>query len=372
MRRTLTWILLAVYCMAIYLALDFLVSNFAFDFVQPTQRHGKHLARTASAIYHHGLVANADTYEMYGEIRYRLITNSLGFKDGSTRTVPLKADARRILLIGDSFTEGLGAPYEDTFTAMLNREAVKRGQKIEFLNAAAVSYSPVIYYRKIKLLLESGLSFDEVIVFSDLSDVFEEATSYFCVDEHPEYRAHCNPDKDVYVGEVRKANFWSRNFAVTDSLRVLIKTKIQTLGGHRGIGAAVVNRSAWVVPDYDIGDQYAPLGIEGGVARSLKNMQALADLLAARNIPLTVVVYPWPMQLDKDQRTSRQVDIWRDFCARACKAFVNLYAPFFAVKDAHSDWYPRLFILGDSHFNRAGNVLIAEEMAKHVFGAQAK
>jgi hypothetical protein len=70
------------------------------------------------------------------------------------------------------------------------------------------------------------------------------------------------------------------------------------------------------------------------------------------------------MQLAHDDRDSRQVKIWREFCAKNCKAFVNLFPVFFAQKDAHPDWYERLFIDGDLHFNAAGSRLAFEEMAK--------
>ncbi len=60
-------------------------------------------------------------------------------------------------------------------------------------------------------------------------------------------------------------------------------------------------------------------------------MRALADLLAARNIPLTIVVYPWAQQLAQGDRDSRQVALWREFCAGRCKAFINLFPVFFAA-----------------------------------------
>jgi lysophospholipase L1-like esterase len=116
----------------------------------------------------------------------------------------------------------------------------------------------------------------------------------------------------------------------------------------------------------DVGNRYAPLGVQGGIERSLKNMQALADLLRARNIPLSIVVYPWPTQLALDDRDSRQVKIWREFCAKNCKAFIDLFPAMFAEKDAHPDWYERLFIPGDLHFNAAGNRLIFTELAKRL------
>ena len=81
--------------------------------------------------------------------------------------------------------------FDDTFAGMLYRAGQERSEKIEFLNAGVLSYSPSIYYKKIKYLLQSGLQFDEVVLFSDTSDGMDEATSYFCIDDDPKCRAHC-------------------------------------------------------------------------------------------------------------------------------------------------------------------------------------
>jgi hypothetical protein len=96
-------------------------------------------------------------------------------------------------------------------------------------------------------------------------------------------------------------------------------------------------------------------------------MQALADLLAAHRISLTIVVYPWPTQLSVDDRDSRQAAIWREFCVNNCKTFINLFPLFFSEKDRHQDWYRRFFIRGDVHYSAEGNKLIYRELVKRLF-----
>jgi len=44
-------------------------------------------ARSANAIYDHGFAANFDGYDVWGELRYRLTTDCLGFKDGLVREI---------------------------------------------------------------------------------------------------------------------------------------------------------------------------------------------------------------------------------------------------------------------------------------------
>jgi hypothetical protein len=141
---------LFVYCLALFLAFDLAYSTL----IRGEEK--QHPVRIADAKYDHGFAANFDGYDVWGELWYRLTTDSLGLKDTSVRNVPQKSDSRRVLLIGDSFAEGIGMSFADSFAGLLYRAGQERSEKIEFLNAGVASYSPSIYYKKIKYLLESG------------------------------------------------------------------------------------------------------------------------------------------------------------------------------------------------------------------------
>ena len=366
MSRLRTGVIIALYCVAIFIVLDFLYSNLIHQ-KRPS-------ARIRSDLYDHTLAPNFDGFDYWGPIRYRLITNSLGMKDGAVRDVPLVGKTRRVLLIGDSFTEGIGMPFEQSFAGLLYRAGLEANPKIEFLNAGVSSYSPVIYYQKIKALLAAGFRFDEVVVFIDLSDVQDEATTYFCIDDDPQYRARCRLANNKTTRQIGKT--LADNFVITDRLRRTIKRKIRRMRGRgpaeQPRGDGLHPRVDWTLPDHAKVRRYAPLGIEGGIKRSVQNMQKLADLLAQQRIPLTVVVYPWPTQLTFDDRSSRQVAIWRDFCAKNCKAFIDLFPAFFAIKDTDKDWYKHLFIAGDYHFSVDGNAVFYREVAKQLLGAPAR
>jgi hypothetical protein len=367
LRRALVNTALFAYCLALF---------FAFDFAYSTLTRGEEKqrpARIANSVYDHGFAADFDGYDVWGELRYRLTTNSLGFKDARVRNVPLKSASRRILLIGDSFAEGIGMSFEDSFAGMLDHAGQERQDKqgkIEFLDAGVASYSPSIYYKKIKYLIEIGLQFDEVVLFSDTSDVTDEATSYFCIDEDPKYRAHCSSaEGSAQPAETaaKKPDFFIDRFVVTNRVRIHLKRSIQSFLGNRRKAINTDHaRIGWTIPGLDVGNSYRPLGVDGGIARSLQNMGKLADLLAARKIPLTIVVYPWAQQLAQGDRDSRQVSLWRDFCPDRCKAFINLYPAFFAAADTDKDWYEHLFILGDDHYSAEGNRFMFRELAKHL------
>ena len=359
-RRVLTNTAMVVYCVALFLIFDFVWSSFTQGEEQAR------LARIYDPVYDHGFAANFDGYDVWGEARYRLVTDSLGFKDTSTREVPLKSASRRILLIGDSFTEGIGQPFENTFAGLLAEEGAKRSNMVEFLNAGVASYSPTIYLAKIKYLLDKGLQFDEVVLLSDSSDVEDEASSYFCIDEDAKYRTYCNTPPGAVSQPAIKRDFFIDHFAVTNRVRIGIKRWIQTrLGNKRQAINDDHNRIGWTT-DHPDPAKYRPLGVDGGIARSLENMTKLSDLLARRNIPLTIVVYPWAQQIAQNDRDSKQVRLWRDFCPGHCKAFIDLFPPLFAAADADRDWYEHLYIVGDDHFSARGNRMMFEELAKRL------
>lgn len=363
MSRILRRLGLALYFIALWFAFDLIYSNF---FLTGGLPRDVPIGR-ADEQFHHGLRPNVEGDYGWGTIRYTIRTNSLGFRDASIRDVPLKSDAYRILLIGDSFTEAVGVEFEESFAGLLARAAIDRPNKIEVLNASVGSYSPAIYYRKIKQLIESGLIVDEVVVLPDVSDIQDEATSYFCIDDDPRYRAYCVSETRPAAQSDFESNL-QRHFKITDRTRGMIARAMRTPRGF-DVRSAIAQsdiRSGWTIAGYDVGNGYAPLGVEGGVARALQNMQALADLLSSRHIPLTVAVYPWPLQLALEDRNSRQVAIWREFCSRNCKAFIDLFPPFFAEKDEDMQWYERLFIPGDIHFSIAGNQVMFRELAKHL------
>jgi hypothetical protein len=359
--------LVVAYCLGLWFAFDLIYSNLFYN--------EDVFARISDPEYHHGIKPNFAGYRGWGWDRFPVYTNSLGFRDVAVRSVPLESSGRRVVLMGDSFTEGVRR-FEDTFAGLLYQAGQQRSDKIEFLNAGVGSYSPVIYYRKTKALIGRGLQFDEMVVFSDISDVWDESRAYFCVDDDPGYFAYCDPTELEFLQtrDSRKKRL-SRHFVITDKLIPVIKEEIRYLRGKLPVVSKAESRfnllyrydvGGWTVPTINVGQTYVPLGVEGGIARSRKNMTKLADLLASRGIPLSIVVYPWPTQLANEDRDSLQVKIWREFCVQHCKRFINLFPAFFAEKDAHSDWYDRLFNEGDVHFSAEGDRIMFRELSKHL------
>ncbi|MEZ5789072.1 MAG: hypothetical protein R3D62_21885 [Xanthobacteraceae bacterium] len=351
---------LVLYCIVIFLALDFAYSSLFLK---------NEKLRIRDKVFHHGLVANYDGYDVWGENQHRFFTNNLGYKDAAVRAVAPECATRRILLIGDSFTEGIGLSFEDSFAGLLFQAGKQLEPPVEFLNAGVISYSPSLYYKKVRHLVEHGWCVNEVVVFPDLSDIPDEAVGYFCFDDDPKYHRYCNPDNLYDVPEQWTFNkFLQRSFKITDRVRLIVKHYL--IYDSERI-AKLFNWSdftGWADAGCDTGNGFKPLGVESGIARALQNMGRLADYLAQKNIPLSIVVYPWPVQIAQSDHHSRYVSIWRDFCATRCKRFINTIPAFSAQKEAHADWYKRLFIFGDVHYNAEGNRVLYEVLAKELLG----
>ncbi|MFY7788601.1 MAG: hypothetical protein ACOVQA_12095 [Thermoflexibacteraceae bacterium] len=119
--------------------------------------------------YHHTLQPKKVVQETWGDASYTLITNSLGFKDSDTTTILPTSNKRRIVFIGDSFTEGIGLPFEKTFVGKI-RQTYQ--DSLEILGAGCVSYSPKLCYYKIKYLLEKEkLQINYLFLFIDIYDI---------------------------------------------------------------------------------------------------------------------------------------------------------------------------------------------------------
>lgn len=310
---------------------------------------------------------------------YEFNTNSLGFRDERVREVPLKSSRPRILILGDSAPEGMTS-WQDSF---IGRIAAKFPQ-YEFLNGSVEGYSPSNYLNTARMVMQDGIDFDEAIVFIDISDAQDEAAFFHDTDSSGAVAIASG--KKTKSSVYSDARLWiNNNLLLTNDAFQFVERELVRLGwyhldlGHGG-NEFDLERSAWTyrkVSDsepYETG--YAPLGLERGVAKEESKMDTLWQELQRRNIPISVVVYPWPAQLAHDTVDSRQVRIWREWCQGKCKRFVTLFPEFFAIKDQcprfePGCWYLSHFIFGDTHFNSAGDAIVAEVISQSLEEAPA-
>lgn len=103
--------------------------------------------------YYHTWPPNQFHYLNSSEFSYHRVTNSLGFADKEWSKS--KGSNMRLITLGDSFTEGDGAPADSSFPAQLQQLLNKRTDSIrwEVLNAGTCGSDPVFDYKKLSGLL---------------------------------------------------------------------------------------------------------------------------------------------------------------------------------------------------------------------------
>ncbi|MCH7831919.1 MAG: SGNH/GDSL hydrolase family protein [Proteobacteria bacterium] len=353
----------------IILPLDVGVAQFCranCAFWKNTYPPGDH--RVRSEDYHHGLAPNRWVTEAWGLSRYRYATNSLGFKDSEPRTVEPKGGGARVLFLGDSFTEGKGFAFAETFVGLVASELAGRG--IEVLNGAVDSYSPVIYRQKVKHLLEKvGLRFDALVVFLDVSDILNEARDY-PLDGEGRLIVPLEETEALWASLrfLRDNSATARLVSVAyDYASLLTRIAWTRVKIARALGKWLfdvdemdfwiylttdLRTSAWTFDDARWRD-YGAVGRQ----RAAAQMDALWSLLQDRGIPLVLAVYPWPDQLFNDPQAPRHQGFWRQWSEDRGVEFISLFPAFTEGKPR--DVLQRYFIPYDHHWNAEGHQLVA-------------
>jgi len=336
--------------LGIYVTVEVIVSMTALPYALNAEA-----ARRPDGRLHHALTPNVSNgFATWGNVRYPFRTNSLGFRDATARLVPPTTEKpARVVIIGDSFTEGMGLPWEKTFVGLF----AAAHPEIDVLNAGVASYSPSIYLRSIERLLEHNVSFDHVIVYIDISDIQDEAVVYH-------FDADGNVKDATPAWQFPRVEWFFRHlFPMTLFVRNWIGDRDRRPPAPTALEDPQAQpRGMWTVRS-SMNGAYGTLGVEGGIEKAQANMTTLANLLRARGIKFSVAVYPWPAQLLYDTVDSRAVSIWRSWCAaNGCALFINHFPDFFARRE-QPDWRDQLYIRGDIHFTEAGNRLVEQRLS---------
>jgi lysophospholipase L1-like esterase len=161
-------LIIALVTLIIFVVVDFFAGN---TLLSIARREGKKESfRIQNTLYHHALQPSYQGPAHWGPFDYWVCTNASGMKSDCKD----KNSAEKnfdIAFIGDSFTEGVGVKYEDSFVGMV----AKAHPELKIANLGVVSYAPTIYFKKLEDYLNRGYTFRKVIVFVDIGDIMDEA-----------------------------------------------------------------------------------------------------------------------------------------------------------------------------------------------------
>ena len=416
-------LVISLVTMIIFILIDLFAGSALLAFAR---KEGKKDAfRIPHARYHHALQASYEGPAYWGPFEYWLCTNASGMKS-ACRDKNLTEKHFDIAFIGDSFTEGVGVTYEDSFVGMV----AKARPELKIANLGVVSYTPTIYLKKLEDFLNRGYTFKKVIVFIDIGDIMDEALYFEDAQGNAKMTAEIiHPGAVAFI----KRNFkkylpltyeglyytklggaylahWVRPSSTTptatapDPLPAATSYSYPTpkptvaapapqpadttssvkpdVAANPPAGTSTqaaetkskakepwiyereFARSAWTY-NFDA-PGYGDLGVRRSIDKALKQMERVATLLESRGIKLSVGVYPWPAQLLFDQEDSMQVQVWKKFCEQRCDNFYDAFPSFFSAvrtTGVHSA-IVKYYFPGDMHFGKEGNAVIADTILR--------
>ena len=245
-----------------------------------------------------------------------------------------------LAFIGDSFTEGIGLDYEDTFVGKISTKF----KNLKIANLGVVSYSPSIYYAKLSYLIENGYNFKKVIIYFDISDIYDDNRKYKFQDNKI-----VRKKSKLLLGVQKslKSTFPFLAYSIkTIKNDIFKKPKIINKCNYLDY---CHEKSSWTFNDSYFGST--------DIKKSFKFMEMIYDLLNKNNIKMSVGIYPWPAQIMFDNQDSEIVKLMSDFCKNRCEFFFNNFPDFFKEMNVKKkeEIISRYYIKGDVHFNSLGN-----------------
>ena len=362
-----------------FLLFDLIISNI---FLKKTEywkvaSWDKKYWRVSSNIYHHDILPNTDKIEDWGgKLKKRLITNSIGFVDKEFREVKkINPSKKRILLIGDSFIEGAGFNYENTFAGLLDNHL---GKQYEILNSAVGSYSPSIYYKKTKYYLDDGYKFDQAIIFLDISDIYDELFIQFDENKNIKTVSENTDFNNIKTYIYRFGKFLRDNTIIFRFLALISdKTEISKNYIKLKIKAAkelnkdfldtnkddvMFYRMTHIDRGYWTFNEEKFLYVEKGLKQSETYLLKLFQLLNKKKIPATLVIYPWPTQILYGDKYHEKY--WTNFAKQQNIEFLSIYDDF--KSENPKKIIMENFIYGDIHWNKKGTKVIFKNIIENI------
>ncbi len=303
-----------------------------------------------SEIYDYELVPGSTGFGKDGEF---ISINSWGMRDNEVAK-DRRPGVKRIAVIGDSFTFGMGVDLEDTYVKQLERLLGGQGISVEVLNFGVGGYNMWQY----RIVLEQrvlGFNPDLIVVGFFLDDLEVSIPPY----EEKEDWKPMNRYELKARREIKVFYLWN----LVRNLNQLIETKYRYKRGYRYL-QGISERKQAVGPSHPDHTYYK---IQTGnmdasvYHRFLGALGGLANVARNKGIPLIAVYIPDASQLHESDR--QHVNrFFRKATAEAGIAMVDVTTRFEGVPDPKTLY---LFPL-DAHTSPEGHRIIAESLAEEI------
>ena len=346
------------------ISIDLILGNKIINFFFSNDKSVKH------SIYHHDLDKNLNEKIIYNNVyEHSICTNNYGFKSSCIDKEKISKSVD-YAFIGDSFTEGVGLNYAETFIGKFKNK--KKNDQI--INLGVGSYSPKIYFKKLEHYLNQGFTFDRVIVFIDVGDIFDENRYFINSKGTVTAKSDLKFINTVYqdYSELYKLKkFLKQLLPLTSifysqimSVKLNLNKKVNVSNDKREIQDNYLINSRWTYKNkFSKKDQ---IWIDKGREDAVFFMNKIFELSKINNFKLSLAVYPWPAQIlhDKDTGRTELGKFWENYCKNKCESFINYLDYFHQLKqEIEKEKIVELYYLkNDVHFNQKGNDIILKKL----------
>jgi hypothetical protein len=253
---------------------------------------------------HHRFIPGATGRYESTEFNTSYHISSVGLRDREFG-VPKNNGVFRILMLGDSFTEGDGVEANETFSKRLEGMLQEKfgHSRVEVVNAGVGSYSPLLEYL---YLMNGGIALqpDLVILNYDLSDTFDDISytslAHFDVAGRP--MGVAAPDENTKNAGlfVRIKDAVKNNTRLYNFIRLRIDRYLEGSHHEGNFGGNIqYDKYALLRNNYQRNDRDWEL--------SERYLLMIRDTLRSRGIDFWVNVYPYGMQVSpKEWAIGRQ------------------------------------------------------------------
>jgi hypothetical protein len=349
--------------------------------------YNKRSHKLQSYYYHHDQRSNTNYLDHWGNSRPVIYSNQYGFKDKQKGLV--KFSDKNILFIGDSLVEGVGLKYEDTWVGIVAEQLKERN--IVVLNAGLQTYASSIYLAKTYDLIErKKIPITDVYVMISVNDIHDDFYRYKSVDENFKVKH----DEEINILFIEMINFIKGNTLTYQIIAELtpplafiqklkssfssIKTSFSTHEGtllqNQQIKKNIQSEESILMisngGDYKLmyDENIFEKNGKESILKTINYLNRLGVYLSSKKINLTILLPRESVFIIKNP-----IDKNYEFLINQLESLNKNNIKFIYLNEYYQEYtngfdaYRDLFFANDVHWNKKGNLKIAEEILSKAF-----
>jgi len=318
--------------------------------------------------FHHAIAPKIDVNEFWGKNKYKVKTNEYSMRISENEEFFIDKNKEYVAFVGDSFVYGSGINYEDHFISLLDKK------KYDYLNLGFVSYSPSIYFKKIKYLIEKkNLTFKKIFIFIDHSDIQDEGLFYRENSKGNIVRNWLN-DEEIYKKNLKYKvkNYLKQNSFIFKLYENLNNPTISTKTSEC-IKQDKINLNYNEFIDLErFGYGYKnnlknKKWEEIGKKKIIEYLQKIKDLSLKHNFEIVIINYPSAPEVINSisSKDTEHFNFLNNWSSKNNITFINTRDDFIVEKNIND--YLNNFIHCDVHWNKNGHKIISENIKNFLY-----